>query len=1399
MKKKVLFSLTAILLTFIAGYELAITNSTTPPVSRTNAPSEGNCAGCHGNLNTGPGDILFSLDTVDYIPGNTYTASVQVIDSTKSRYGFEITVLDSTDVFAGSFIITNTTNTSSQTNIGRDYVNHKNANSNDTWNFDWTAPVSDLGPLTFYIAGIGANNDGSSSGDNSYTRTFTITANNCSISTGITSTNVICNSDSTGTIDLTVTGGTAPLSYAWSNGDTIEDPANLPAGQFMVTVTDSAGCNATDSVIITEPLPMGNTFGIVEPTCFGDCDGSATSTPSGGTGSPSSWTYLWSNGDSGITASPLCADTFTVVMVDSVGCTADPDTVVVTEPAALSTTVTAQNASCNGLCDGAIDLTVTGGVLPYTYLWMPGGMTAEDIVNQCSGTFSVTVTDSNGCIITDSATISDPPILTGNITAKVNESCGGACDGSATYSVAGGVLPYTFTWSTGCTDSTCSTICSGTFSVTVTDSNGCSISATDSISGPAPIALSIGATNSTCGSADGSAFVSVTGGILPYSYLWNDPLSQTTDSAIGLFSGSYLAIVSDSNGCSDSLSVNISDVGAPSVIVDSIGSPLCNRDSTGTISISVTAGVTPYTYSWSTGDTVEDITGLAAGTYTITVTDSNNCSIVSDTVVSDPAKVAPLASITNVTCFGDSDGVASASASGGFPPYTFFWQNNSLDTIGTGPTISGLSEGDYLLAALDSNGCNGVAWFKVGANTFLAGLQFTTTNITCNGATNGAIDVSILSTTDTTVLNYSASTNYSTFFNLPPVQDLAFINDGDLNSGTIWGPGTPDTLELTMTFTASIILDSVKILAGQSNGDFNAPIEMKLYRGASGGTLIATITPTYSFDSYALSNSIGDTTYTFVIEPASNGFAGIREIEVYSSLKSPDTNLTYAWTGPNSFTSSSKLITSLDAGSYALTVTDSAGCVLNDSTSISQPDSLVLSFSNNNASCKSYCDATSEGLVSGGTPPYSFSWTSSGTPIGSDSLIDSLCTGTYGLIVTDSNSCTYNDSTIITEPADSLAITTSSTNVTCNNGKDGTASVTVTGGTAPFTYLWDDSNNQNTAQAQGLAAGVYGIVVTDTNGCTAGDTNVVRIFSAASDFNTFFTTNDLSQINDGDENAGTIWGPNPPFSFEMSMTFTSAFAINAVKLRAGQFSGDYWAPTTMELHHGSSAGPLLIAISPTYTMDLYSFTNTITSTLYTWVISTVDSFVAIREIECLEILDPSQVIVTEPTAVNISSVVTDASADSVSDGSIDLTVSGGVPPYTFSWSTGTTSEDLSGISGGEYTVEVLDSNGCGEILNFTVLPIPVIVGIGEPSTNGIDIQIYPNPNRGEFNISCLFAEPTEVLIHIYDLRGQKIYENSIEHGGQSEEQIDLKGLEKGIYLLQITTETHTVNRKIVIQ
>ncbi len=360
-------------------------------------------------------------------------------------------------------------------------------------------------------------------------------------------------------------------------------------------------------------------------SCFGFSNGSATVNPING--SPP-YTYTWSNGATTQTINGLAAGTYTVTVTDNIGET-DNTSVIIDQPEALMVSVLIMSSvSCNGGADGSITASAFGGTAPYSYLWSNGDTTATTN-NLIAGTYNVTITDANGCSVfsSSSITIIEPAILTVNNLSS-NVSCNGANDGSATVSASGGTMPYTYLWSNAATTSSIDNLVAGIYNVTVTDANGCTSTGLSVVSEPEPLRAFVDLGNIACRGDNGGMIRSFpTGGTPPYTFLWSTGTGTTTSSIIdNLVAGEYSLTVTDANGCTD---ISINTITEPdnfitvSTIINRNAST--NDSSDGTATATASQGNEPYTYSWSNGATTATITGVPAGTYTVSVTDASGC------------------------------------------------------------------------------------------------------------------------------------------------------------------------------------------------------------------------------------------------------------------------------------------------------------------------------------------------------------------------------------------------------------------------------------------------------------------------------------------------------------------------------------------------------------------------------------------------------------------------------------------------------------------------------------------------------------------------------------------------------------------------------------------------------
>lgn len=300
----------------------------------------------------------------------------------------------------------------------------------------------------------------------------------------------------------------------------------------------------------------------------------------------------------------------------------------------LTVTSSTVNIKCNGSKTGSATATATGGTSPYTYSWNSTPVqTTATATALGAGSYTVTVKDSKGITKTTVATITEPSAIMVN-TSPVNASSCTASDGSITSNISGGTSPYTYEWNNGKTTSSITGLATGTYTLTITDANNCKQTATAVVScGAVALTVTANGTNVNCFAGnDGSATASPSGGTPPYTYSWNTTPMQTNAKAVGLTAGNYTVTVKDATGTTKNASVIIGSPTelVPKLTVTNTSSCLAND---GSISATITGGTSPYLYSWSNGSTSQTVTGLAVGSYTLTVTDANGCKkVLSDAV-----------------------------------------------------------------------------------------------------------------------------------------------------------------------------------------------------------------------------------------------------------------------------------------------------------------------------------------------------------------------------------------------------------------------------------------------------------------------------------------------------------------------------------------------------------------------------------------------------------------------------------------------------------------------------------------------------------------------------------------------------------------------------------------------
>lgn len=977
-----------------------------------------------------------------------------------------------------------------------------------------------------------------------------------------TPTQGLCNLDNA-SIDASVTGGVSPYTYNWSNGATTQDLANIPPGNYTLTVTGANGCSRSIDVNVgnTNPPITLTATTVANTTCIGG-NGSINLTPSP-TNPPAplgGYTYTWSNGATSQDLIDLPAGSYMVTVSSGGSCTAVGTYNVADNPNLPAPTATTVPSTCN-LPNGSIDVSVTGGVAPYTYTWAPNNETTQDLSNVLSGNYTVTVTGANGCTRLLNVTVNNnnPPItLTGIVVA--NSLCVGG-NGSVDLTAAPANPNYTYNWSNGETTQDLSGLPAGTYVVTVSAGGTCTATASYTVvDGPVAPVPSASPTQSVCNLANGSIDVSVTGGVPPFTYNWSN--GATTQDITGVLPGDYLVTVTGANGCSRILNVTVGN-NDPSISLSAttVANTSCNNSGTGSIDLTPTPAVPPaplgsYTYNWSTGGTTQDISGLLPGTYTVTVSMGGTCTAVNSfTVADNPNQPMPTATPTQSTC-SLANGSIDASVTGGVPPFTYTWSNGT-----TTQDLSNVLAGSYTLTVTGANGCTRAITVDITNNNPPINLTSAiVANTTCTGG-NGSIDLTAA----------PANPNYTyTWSNGATSQDVNNLTPGDYTV-TVSAGGT-------CTATAT----------------YNVPDNPNLPN--------PTATPTQSTCS------------------SSNG-------SIDASVSGGVAPYTYLWSYNNA---TSQDLTNIPAGTYILTVTGANGCTKTVSVDVgnNNPPINVTATSMPNTVCNANPNGSINITV---TPPnsgYTFLWSNGLTT----EDLNGVTQGSYTVTVTLVGTCTQVATFDVPDNPNSPTVIPTVTNTTCDFS-NGSINIAVNGGPTPYTYLWNPGGitTQNLAS---IPAGSYQVTVTATNGCTvAADITVSNInppiiLSASILPNTTCNNSPTGNIN-------LTAGPGTNYTYLWSNGATTQDISNLPP-------GDY----TVTVSAGGS---------------------------------------------CIEFGNFN--VPDAPNSPNTSAISSDANCG-LPNGGILLTANGGIPPYTFAWSSGQTTQNLNNITGGVYQVVVTGANGC---------------------------------------------------------------------------------------------------------
>jgi gliding motility-associated-like protein len=910
-------------------------------------------------------------------------------------------------------------------------------------------------------------------------------------------TNVSCYGESTGRIDLFVTGGTMPFTFLWNNGATSEDLSDIPAGDYNVLITDNNGCTFTVNATVMQPeFPLSGTVMVTNILCFGESTGSINLTVTGGT---TPYSFAWNNGAITEDILNIPAGNYSVIITDLNGCITSVNAIVTEPSSAVDAQITSQtNVSCFGGNDGTITITGTGGTAPYEYQIDSGPFQSSGTFGSLTaGLYNITVRDANLCTFVLAVNISEPSSpLDGTIVAQTDVLCFGDATGAITINGSGGTPPYEYSID-GVNfgiSGTFTNLLAGEHTFVIRDSNLCTYNLSATITEPSlPLSGSIlTQTDVLCyGDATGNVDVTGSGGTPPYAYAIDGGSFQTSGLFENLNSGVHSIIIMDNNLCQFVLPVNISQPSQP-LQIDVVHTDVqCMGEATGTASATASGGTAPYTFAWNTIPVQTDpvITGLSAGTYTVTVTDDHGCTVSGSVTISQPSNPLTLAGVvSDVSCFGGLDGKIDLTVTNGTSPLTFLWSNGAITE-----DIEGLSTGTYSVSVTDLNGCQANADYSVNQPDLLEG-SITVTDVICSGESTGSCILTV--TGGTLPYTYMWSTGAIT-------KDINNIPAGSYSVSVI------DAHGCTINITATVIQPDDPLI-----GNITAQTNVSVYGGNDGSVTVEASggTPPYQ---YGLNSGANQPSGTFSSLSAGSYTVTITDAvlcttDVIVTITQPQIPLTAniisqtnischgeysgsvtveGWGGTQPYVYSldggpfqdSGVFTSLSAGSYIITVRDTELNLFNIDVIITEIEELFVIVSGTDNVCFGGITGQASAIVTGGTEPYTFEWNTD--PVQSTSTATGLSAGTYSVTVTDANECYTTGIITISQPEQEIIVTISTVDVLCSGGTSGSVSALVTGGQEPYLFYWDSTPEQTTSEATDLPAGNYTLTVTDGNGC----------------------------------------------------------------------------------------------------------------------------------------------------------------------------------------------------------------------------------------------------------------------------------------------------------------------------
>lgn len=1332
--------------------------------------------------------------------------------------------------------------------------------------------------------------------------------------------NIKCFGTNTGSIDITPSGGVPPYTYSWSNGATTQDLNNIAAGTYTVTVYGRVNTVGEFTFEVEQPSePLALALESFTPVGCNGILGTATVAASGGWSA--NYTYNWQNGQFGETAINLNAGNHVVSVTDDNFCTisttinmappvyptaviADPGVITCAQPSmqlngtgsssgpeftyqwyagnggnivsgATTTTptidaagtytiqVTNTETSCISFAAKqvtanldqptadagpaqAISCTVPETTLQgngssgsnFSYTWIPtdggnivsGGTTLNPVVN-ATGTYTLKVTNNNnGCTQTSATIVTGTPAPTlvtqgGTLNCLVSEIKLNTTTNAAS---------PTFSWTgpNGYQSNVQSPTVnvSGSYVVVVTDSiTTCTSTATANVTTN---------TNAPGASATGNTLTCVVNSVIisgstpdtTASFLWSGPNNfiSTLQNPTVSDPGTYNLVVTDTlNGCTSTASANVALDNVPPVAsATSPGNLNCNTFEIQLNGTGSSQGAN-FNYAWTASNGGNIVSGEntqiplvnTAGTYTLQVSNaSNGCTqTASVNLVQNTSVVANISAQTNVLCNGGATGTATAAGTGGNGVYQYAWSNGASTA-----TADGLVAGTYLVVVTDAENCSATISVSISQPDALSA-NATATAQSAFGVNDGTATVNPAGGAGSYTYSWDNGGTTQTITDLAPGNYTVVVTDA--NGCTTEQTITVNSFNCLLAATTSAA--DVTCHAG-NNGSAEvlvtagaAPFAFSWSNGAtsqsvnnlSAGTYTVQVTDENLCPAVFTINIDEPTAISANTTTTAESALGANDGTASANPTGGSGVYTYLWN--NGETTQS--IQNLTPGLYTVVVTDEKGCSTEQTVEVS---SFLCAISSSNTIVNVSCAGAANGSVtvvlSGGTAPFTYQWNNGET----SASISNLPGGTYTVNVSDANGCDFSANATVTEPQPYSDWTVETVNPVCPNEANGSATVSITGGTEPYNFLWSNGATGNTLS--NASVGNYNVQVTDANGCESATS--VSLTSSDNELPTVSAQNGTVALDANGGAVATLATIGAQFGDNCGISGT---VITPSSFSCGQLGDQTVTLTVTDLSGNTATTAVVVKVVDNIVPTLTCPANIIACANE----NIVNYASPIAEDNCLlagngqwdldglpsgsefpigvspvtyTYTDASgnagfctfTVTVTSPVTFTNIQVNNDLNGQGL--GSIDITIDGGTGPYVFVWTDATgvvvgNTEDIAGLSAGTYNVQITDANDCV----YAQLDIKVdnTVSVKEPSwLTGISLQ--PNPAQSYTNI--VFGRPVvgTLEVMVIDATGRVLMSEISEQ--ESVVRIDCTNLPGGVYTLRFRTGNEVGARKLVI-